>query len=168
MERGLAAENRRQAWRQGKANQGAPGGEGRTSEEFPALAREHGPSSRQARRDGTDQPSPVRRTEIPQRHGPGTRWLGVPPVVERVRQQALAQVLGPLLDPGFSASSFGFRPGRSAHQAVKQIQRYLTMGAKVAGELTRAKFFDRVNHAALRARVARQVRDKAVLRLIGK
>jgi RNA-directed DNA polymerase len=94
--------------------------------------------------------------------------LGIPTVVDRVIQQAMAQVLGPLFDPDFSASSFGFRPGRSAHQAVKQIQGYIKTGSKVAVDMDLAKFFDRVNHDALMARVARKVRDKAVLRLMGK
>ena len=168
LERGLAAENMRQAWRQVKANHGAPGVDGMTIEDFPALAREHWPSMRQALRDETYQPSPVRRTEIPKRHGQGKRLLGIPTVVDRVIQQAIAQGLGPLFDPEFSASSFGFRPGRSAHQAVKQIQSYIQTGYRVAVDLDRTKFFDRVNHDALMARVARKVRDKALLRLIGK
>jgi len=168
MERVLASENLRQAWRQVKANHGAPGVDGMTIEEFPAFAREHWLSLRQAIRDETYQPSPVRRTEIPKRHGPGKRVLGIPTVVDRVLQQAIAHVLGPIFDPGFSASSFGFRPGRSAHQAVKQIQSYLNRGYRVAVDIDRAKFFDRVNHDALMARVARKVRDKALLRLIGK
>jgi RNA-directed DNA polymerase len=168
MERILAAENLRKAWRQGKANQGAPGVEGMTIEEFPAFAREHWASIRQAIRDETSQPSPVRRTEIPKRQGKGTRLLGIPTVVDRLIQQAMAQVLGPLFDPGFSTSSFGVRPGRSAHQAVKQIQGYIKAGYRVAVDLDLAKFFDRVNHDALMARVARKVRDKALLRLIGK
>jgi Retron-type reverse transcriptase len=83
-------------------------------------------------------------------------------------QQARAQVLGPLFEPGFSASSFGFRPGRSAHQAVKQIQSYVKTGHRVAVDLDLAKFFDRVAHDAVMARVARKVRDKALLRLIGR
>ena len=168
LERILASENLRQAWRQVKANRGAPGVDGMTVEDFPAFAREHWPSIRQAIRDETYQPSPVRRTEIPKRHGQGKRMLGIPTVVDRLIQQAIAQVLGPLFDPDFSASSFGFRPGRSAHQAVKQIQGYIKMGYKVAVDLDLAKFFDRDNHDALMARVARKVRDKAVLRLIGK
>jgi RNA-directed DNA polymerase len=94
--------------------------------------------------------------------------LGIPTVGDRVIQQAMAQVLGPLFDPDFSASSFGFRPGRSAHQAVQQIQGYIKQGYKIAVDLDLAKFFDRVNHDALMARVARKVRDKAVLRLMGK
>ena len=92
----------------------------------------------------------------------------VPTVVDRVIQQAMAQVLGPIFDPGFSASSFGFRPRRSAHQAVKQIQSYIKRGYKVGVDLDLAKCFDRGHHDALMARVARKVHDQAVLRLIGK
>jgi RNA-directed DNA polymerase len=168
MERVLAAENLRKAWCQVKTNHGAPGVDGMTIEDFPAFAREHWPRIRQALRDETYQPSPVRRTEIPKRHGQGKRMLGIPTGVDRIIQQAIAQVLGPIFDPGFSASSFGFRPGRSAQQAVKQIQSYIKRGYKVAVDLDLAKFFDRVNHDALMARVARKVRDKAVLRLMGK
>ncbi len=168
MERVLVPENLRKAWHQVKANHGAPGVDGMTVEDFPAFAREHWVSIGQALRDETYQPSPVRRTEIPKRHGKGTRLLGIPTVVDRVIQQAIAQVLGPIFDPEFSASSFGFRPGRSAHQAVKQIQGYIKSGYRVAVDLDLAKFFDRVNHDALMARVARKVRDKALLRLIGK
>jgi RNA-directed DNA polymerase len=166
-ERVLASENLRQAWRQVKANRGAPGVEGMTIGDFPAFAREHWASIRPALQDETYQPSPVRRTEIPKRHGQGKRLLGIPTVVDRLIQQAMAQVLGPLFDPGFSASSFGFRPGHSAHQAVKQLQSYLKRGYKVAVDLDLAKFFDRVSHDAWRARVARKVQDKALLRLIG-
>jgi RNA-directed DNA polymerase len=168
MERVLASENLRKAWHQVKANHGAPGVDGITIEEFPAFAREHWSSIRQALQDETYQPSPVRRTEIPKRHGQGKRRLGIPTVVDRLIQQAIAQVLGPLFDPDFSASSFGFRPGRSAHQAVRQIQGYIQAGYRVAVDLDLAKFFDRVNPDALMARVARKVRDKAVLRLMGK
>jgi RNA-directed DNA polymerase len=167
-ERVLASENLRQAWRQVKANRGAPGVEGMTIGDFPAFAREHWASIRPALQDETYQPSPVRRTEIPKRHGQGKRLLGIPTVVDRVIEQAMAQVLGPIFDPGFSASSFGFRPRRSAHHAVTQIQGYIKAGYRVAVDLDLAKFFDRVNHDALMVRVARKVRDKAVLRLIGK
>jgi RNA-directed DNA polymerase len=168
MEQVLRSENLRKAWQQVKANHGAPGVDGVTIEDFPAFAREHWPSIRQALREETYQPSPVRRTEIPKRHGQGKRRLGIPTVMDRVIEQAIAQVLSPLFDPDFSASSFGFRPGRSAHQAVKQIQGYLKAGSKVAVDMDLAKFFDRVTHDALMARVARKVRDKALLRLIGK
>ena len=168
LERVLASENLRKAWHRVKANHGAPGVDGMTIEDFPTFAREQWPSIRQVVRDETYQPSPVRRTEIPKRHGQGKRLLGIPTVVDRVIQQAMAQVLGPIFDPGFSASSFGFRPGRSAHQAVKQIQGSIKAGYKVGVDLDLAKFFDRANHDALRARVARKVRDQALLRLIGK
>jgi RNA-directed DNA polymerase len=145
MERVLASENLRKAWRQVKANHGAPGVDGMTIEAFPACARAHWASIRQALRDETYQPSPVRRTEIPKRHGQGKRMLGIPTVVDRVIQQAIAQGLGPILDPQFSASSFGFRPGRSAHQAVRPIQSSSKMGYRVAVDRDLAKFFDRVN-----------------------
>ncbi len=164
----LRPENLGKAWPQVKANHGAPGVEGRTSEDFPGFAREHWPSMRPAWRDEAYHPSPVRRTESPKRHGQGKRRLGIPTVVDRVIQQALAQVLGPLFDPDFSASSFGFRPGRSAHHAVKQIQSYIKAGYRVAVDMALAKVFDRVNHDALMARGARKGRDKALLRLIGK
>jgi RNA-directed DNA polymerase len=167
LERVLTPENLRKAWRQVKANHGAAGVDGMTIEDFPAFAREHWPSIRQAIRDETYQPSPVRRTEIPKRYGQGTRLLGIPTVVDCVIQQAMVQVLGPIFDPEFSASSFGFRPGRSAHHTVKQIPGYIKAGSKVAVDLDLAKFFDRVNHDAM-ARMARKVQDKAVLRLIGK
>jgi RNA-directed DNA polymerase len=93
--------------------------------------------------------------------------LGIPTVGERIIQQASAPGWGPLFDPEFSAASFGFRPGRSAHQAVTQIQSYSKTGDKVAVDIDLAKFFDRVSHDALMARVARKVRDKALRRLLG-
>jgi RNA-directed DNA polymerase len=167
MGRVLAPENLRKAWLQVKAKHGAPGVEGMTIEDFPACARAHWASIREALRDETSQPAPVRRTEIPKRHGQGKRLLGIPTVVDRVIQQAIAQGLGPLFDPGFSASRFGFRPGRSAPQAVKQIQSSSKTGSKVAVDMDLANFFARVSHDALMARVARKVRNKALLRLMG-
>ncbi|HEV8712301.1 MAG TPA: reverse transcriptase domain-containing protein [Candidatus Binatia bacterium] len=166
-ERVLAPGNRRQAWPQVKAKHGAPGVEGMTSEDFPACARAHGPSSRQAGRAETYHPAPVRRTEVPQRHGQGKRPLGSPTGVARVLQQAMAQVLGPLVAPGFSASSCGFRPGHSAHQGVRQLPGSSNRGSKVAVDLDRAQVFARVSHDALMARGARKVRDKARLRVMG-
>lgn len=168
LERVLAPENLRNAGPQVKATPGAPGVDGMTGEDCPAFAREPWPSLRQAVSDATSQPSPVWRTEIPKRHGTGKRGLGIPTVGARVIQQAIAQVLGPLFDPECSAASFGFRPGRSAHQAVTQIQSSIKAGYKVAVDLDLAQFFDWVNHDAVMARVARQVRDKALLRLRGK
>lgn len=167
MARVLAPENLRKAWHQVKANHGAPGVDGMTIEDFPAFARQHWASLGQASRDEPYPPSPVRRTEMPKRHGQGQRLVGIPTGVDRRLQQAMAQGLGPLFDPEVSASSFGFRPGRSAHHAGQQIQSYSKRGDTVAVDLDWAKCFDRVNHAALRARVARKGRDKALLRLIG-
>ena len=112
--------NMRRAWKRVKANQGAPGVDGMTLEDFPAFARLHWLTIRQALLDGTYQPQPVRRVSIPKPHG-GERWLGIPNVVDRVIQQAIGQVLIPIFDPAFSESSFGFRPGRSAHGAVRQV-----------------------------------------------
>jgi len=163
----LAPANRRKAGPQGKANQGAPGVEGMTIEDCPAFAREPGASLRQTRRDAPDQPAPVRRTEIPKRHGQGNRGLGIPTVVDRRIQQALAPGLGPLFAPDFSAARFGFRPGRSAPPAGQQLQSSIKAGFQVAVDLDLAKCFARGTHEAVMARVTRQGRDKAVLRWMG-
>ena len=117
--------NMRRAWKRVKANQGAPGVDGMTLEDFPTFARLHWSAIRQALLDGTYQPQPVRRVSIPKPNG-GERSLGIPSVVDRVIQQAIGQVLTPIFDP---ASSFGFRPGRSAHGAVRQVQRYISARA---------------------------------------
>jgi RNA-directed DNA polymerase len=159
--------NMRRAWKRVKANKGAPGSDGMTLEDFPPFARSHWSAVRQDLLDGTYQPKPVRRVSIPKPHG-GERWLGIPSVVDRVIQQAIGQVLTPIFDPGFSESSFGFRPGRSAHGAVRQVQRYIGEGYRFAVDLDLEKFFDRVNHDVLMARVARKVRDKCLLGLIGR
>lgn len=121
IERVLDPENLQRAWKRVKANRGAPGIDGMPVEDFPAFAGEHWPEVRQALREGRYQPQPVRRVTIP-KPGGGERGLGIPTVVDRVIQQAIAQVIGPLFDPEFSESSFGFRPGRSAHGAVRQVQ----------------------------------------------
>ena len=109
----------------------------------------------------------MRRVSIPKLNG-GERWLGIPRVVDRLIQQAIGQVLTPIFDPGFSESSFGFRPGRSAHGAVRQVQRTIGEGYRFAVDLDLEQFFDRVNHDVLMARVARKVRDKGLLGLIGR
>ena len=159
--------NLRRAWKRVKSNRGAPGVDGMTVEDFPTFARAHWATVRQALLDGTYQPQPVRRVTIPKPSG-GERLLGIPTVVDRVIQQAIGQVLTPVFDPGFSALSFGFRPGRCAHGALRQVQRTIGEGYRVAVDLDLEKFFDKVDHDVLMARVARKVQDRTLLRLIGR
>jgi len=166
MERIVARGNVIRAWKRVRQNHGAPGVDGMTCEEFPAYARAHWQTIRQALLDGTYCPAPVRRAEIPKPSGE-VRLLGIPTVIDRVIQQAIAQVLEPIFDPGFSESSFGFRPGRSAHQAVKKVRSYIDEGYGIAVEVDLKKFFDEVNHDVLMQRIAKKVRDKPLLRLIG-
>jgi RNA-directed DNA polymerase len=111
-------------------------------------------------------PQAVLRVEIPKPGGKGKRKLGIPTVVDRLIQQALLQILTPIFDPGFSSSSYGFRPGRSAHQAVLKAQEYIEQGNTWVVDIDLEKFFDRVNHDMLMARVARKIKDKRVLRLV--
>jgi RNA-directed DNA polymerase len=127
--------------------------------------REHWPSIRSQLLDGTYQPQPVKRVEIPKPDG-GVRKLGVPCVVDRLIQQALLQVLQEQWDPTFSEHSYGFRPGRSAHQAVAQAQHYIAEGYSYVVDIDLERFFDRVNHDGLMARVAARISDKRVLKLI--
>ena len=163
----VASANMHAAWARVKSNKGAPGIDGMTIEEFPAFAKVHWPAIRQALMDGGYRPSPVRRVMIP-KPGGGERPLGIPNVVDRVIQQAIAQVLTPIFDPEFSESSFGFRPKRSAHGAVKQVQAYIKAGYHIAVDLDLQKFFDNVSHDILMVRVARRVGDKRLLALIGR
>ncbi len=167
LERIVSTENIRLAWKQVRANKGASGIDGVTVEEFPLTFRECWSEIRSAILEGIYIPSPVQRVEIPKLDG-GTRPLGIPIVLDRVIQQAIAQVLVPLFDPLFSKSSCGFRPGRSAHDGVRQIQEYIGQGYKVAVDMDLSKFFDTVNHDVLMHRVSRRIEDKRVLRLIGK
>jgi len=168
LERVMDRANLQRAWRRVKANRGAPGIDGVTVDEFPAFMRAHWPAIRAAVLDGSYQPSPVRRASIPKPGGRGERLLGIPTVTDRVIAQAIQQVLTPIFDPGFSESSFGFRPGRSAHGALRKLQVHLRAGYRVAVDLDLEKFFDRVVPDVLMARVARKVRDKRLLALIGR
>jgi RNA-directed DNA polymerase len=168
MAQALAPENLQSAWKRVKANRGAPGVDDMTIDEFPAFMRENWRTIRQALLDGTHTPSPVRRVEIPKPKGTGVRLLGIPTVLDRFIQQAIAQILTPMFDAAFSESSFGFRPGRSAHGALRQVQRHIGAGYRVAVDLDLEKFFDRVHHDVLLTRVARKVRDKRLLALIGR
>jgi len=157
--------NLERAWKRVRRNKGSPGVDGMTINDATDYLREHWPSIRSQLLAGTYQPQPVKRVEIPKPDG-GVRKLGVPCVVDRLIQQALLQVLQEQWDPTFSEHSYGFRPGRSAHQAVAQAQRYVAAGYGVVVDLDLEKFFDRVNHDSLMARVAARVTDKRVLRLI--
>src|SRR6201985_237402 len=165
MEEVCDGENLQSAWNRVQRNQGSPGVDGMTIEDAKGYLREHWPSIRSQLLEGTYQPQPVKRVEIPKPDG-GVRKLGVPCVVDRLIQQAVLQVLQERWDPTFSEHSYGFRPGRSAHQAVAQAQRYVAQGYSVVVDLDLEKFFDRVNHDALMARVAARVSDKRVLKLI--
>jgi RNA-directed DNA polymerase len=167
LEQILSRENLQRAWKRVKANKGAPGIDKMSIEEFPEFARKQWDDIRESLLAGTYQPSPVRRVEIPKPTG-GTRPLGIPTVLDRLIQQAMSQVLGPIFDPGFSEFSYGFRPGKSAHDAVRKLREYIREGYRIAVDLDLSKFFDTVNHDVLMHRVSRKVRDKRVLRLIGK
>ena len=167
MERVVERENMRRAWKRVKANRGAPGIDGMNLEVAETWMRMHWPTVRESLLAGTYQPLPLRRKVIPKRSG-GERLLGIPAVVDRLIQQAIAQVLTPTFDPGFSESSFGFRPKRSAHGALRQVQAFFRAGYRTAVDLDLAQFFDQVQHDVLMARVARRVTDKRVLSLIGR
>jgi group II intron reverse transcriptase/maturase len=146
-------------------NGGAPGIDGMTVQELRPYLKAHWVEDRAQLDAGTYQPQPVRRVEIPKPDG-GVRLLGIPTVLDRFIQQALLQALTPLFEPHFSEHSYGFRPNRNAHQAVKAAQAYTAEGYDWVVDMDLEKFFDRVNHDMLMARVARRVKDKRVLKLI--
>jgi len=155
------------AWKNVKRNRGAPGPDGITIADFPEWFRPRWPTIRQQLLDGTYRPAPVPRKTIDKPDG-GKRLLGIPNIVDRLIQQAIVQVLTPVFDPHFSDSSHGFRPKRSAHGAAKQVRKTIRRGYRFAADIDLSKFFDRVQHDVLMARVARRVRDKMLLRLIGR
>jgi RNA-directed DNA polymerase len=165
MEEVCDRENLERAWKRVKRNKGSPGVDGMTIDDAKAFLRQHWPNIRSQLLDGNYRPQPVKRVEIPKPDG-GVRKLGVPCVVDRLIQQAVLQVLQERWDPTLSEHSFGFRPGRSAHQAVAQAQRYVADGYNVVVDLDLERFFDRVNHDILMSRVAARIPDKRVLKLI--
>jgi RNA-directed DNA polymerase len=167
LEQVLASDNLARAWKRVKSNNGAPGIDGVTVKDWPTHAREHWPASREQLESGRYRPQAVRRVEIPKPDG-GIRLLGIPTVTDRVVQQAIAQVLTPIFDPTFSDSSFGFRPGRNAHQAIRQVQATVKDGYRIAVDLDLAKFFDTVNHDVLMDLLGRTIDDKRLLALIGR
>jgi RNA-directed DNA polymerase len=166
MEAVVGRENMWQALKRVETNRGAAGVDGMPVSEMRTHLREHWPRIKEELLEGQYLPSPVKGVEIPKPGGNGVRQLGIPTVLDRLIQQALLQVMQPLFDPDFSEHSYGFRPGRSAHQAVLQAQVYMTEGRRWVVDMDLEKFFDRVNHDILMSRVARKVRDKRVLKLI--
>jgi len=157
--------NMQRAWKQVKRNKGAPGIDGRTIEETHVFLQVRWPKIREQLLDGTYQPQPVQRVEIP-KPGGGVRKLGIPTVVDRLIQQAIAQILLPIFDPGFSESSFGFRPGRNAHDAIRQAHRYQQVGGQWVVDLDLKQFFDEVDHDVLMSRLGRKIKDKRLKQLI--
>lgn len=165
MEEVLRRENLFAALRRVQANKGAPGVDGMSVDELPGYLRRAWPEIREQLLSETYVPSPVRAVYLP-KPGGGTRMLGIPTVFDRLIAQAILQVLVPIFDPGFSERSYGFRPGRSAHQALEQACRDIADGYRWVVNLDLEKFFDSVHHDLVMSRVARKVKDKQLLRLI--
>lgn len=165
MERVVERGNAITALKRVRQNKGSPGVDGMTVDELPSRLREHWKAIREQLLAGTYQPRPVRRHEIP-KPGGGSRMLGIPTVLDRFIQQAVLQVLQPLFDPGFSEHSYGFRPGRSAHDAVRVAQRHIQEGRAWVVDVDLEAFFDRVNHDVLMGRLAKRIADKRLLKLI--
>ena len=161
----IERENLNRAWKQVRRNRGSPGVDGRDMEQSKAYLKEHWERIESHLLAGDYRPKPVKRLEIP-KPGGGTRRLGVPTILDRFIQQAALQVLTPIFEPHFSEHSYGFRPGRSAQQAVKVAKRYQQSGKGWVVDLDLKAFFDEVNHDLLMARVRRQVKDKRMLKLI--
>jgi len=166
MEQVVCRENMLAAYRRVVRNKGAAGVDGVTVYELLGFCQSHWEGVREQLLSGTYRPRPVRRVDIPKPGGKGVRMLGIPTVLDRLIQQALLQVLTPIFDPTFSEHSFGFRPGRSAHQAVRSARSHIAQGYRWVVDMDLEKFFDRVNHDVLMARVARRVKDRRVIVLI--
>ena len=165
MERIVAPSNVREAYRRVKRNKGGPGVDGMTVEELTTHLHTQWQQVRKELLDGTYKPSPVKRHELP-KPGGGTRVLGIPTVLDRLIQQAVLQVLQPEWDPTFSEFSYGFRPGRSAHQALDKAREHYLSGNHRVVDLDLEKFFDRVNHDKMMSLVRDRVADRRVRRLI--
>ncbi len=159
-------ENMWSALRRVERNKGVAGVDNMPVESLRSYLKEHWPRIKVELLEGRYEPSPVLGVEIPKPGGKGMRQLGIPTVMDRLIQQALHQAMQPVFDPDFSESSYGFRPGRSAHDAVLQARAYVASGRRWTVDMDLEKFFDRVNHDVLMARVARKVKDKRVLKLI--
>jgi RNA-directed DNA polymerase len=166
MEEVVCRENMLAAYRRVMENKGAAGVDGMTVDELMPMLRNRWQAIREELRSGTYCPSPVLKVEIPKPGGKGVRMLGIPTVLDRLLQQALLQVLQPAFDPTFSEDSFGFRPGRSAHQALERAREHIAAGHRWVVDMDLEKFFDRVNHDVLLARLARRIKDRRILRLI--
>lgn len=165
MEEVVSRSNMMKAYNRVVSNKGSAGIDGMTTGRLKEYLQREWPRIKEELLAGTYQPQPVRKVEIP-KPGGGTRMLGIPTVLDRLIQQALHQELGPLFEPGFSPSSYGFRPGKSAHQAIKAAREQVAQGRRWVVDIDLAKFFDRVNHDILMSRMARKVKDKRVLLLI--
>jgi len=166
MEEVVRRDNMLRAYHRVKRNQGAAGVDGMSVEALPAVLQERWEAIREALLNGAYEPQAVRGVEIPKPGGNGVRVLGIPTVIDRLIQQALLQVLQPVFEPTFSDSSFGFRPGRSAHQALERAREHLASGRRWVVDMDLEKFFDRVNHDVLMSRLARRIEDKRILKLI--
>jgi group II intron reverse transcriptase/maturase len=165
LEAALTRENLLKAWQRVKANKGSAGSDGLSITDTWELLKSHWATIKSSLLNGTYRPQPVRRVLIPKPDG-SQRELGVPTVTDRLIQQSLLQVLQPLIDPDFSDHSYGFRPGRSAHQAVLKAQSYVQSGRIFVVDVDLEKFFDRVNHDVLMSRLERRIADRRVLKLI--
>jgi RNA-directed DNA polymerase len=168
LEQLLSRENLLEALKRVEANKGSHGVDGMSVKSLREHIKQNWQTIRQAIEEGTYQPNPVRRVEIPKPNGGGVRMLGIPTVTDRMLQQAIAQVLTPMFDPQFSESSYGFRPKRRGHDAVRKAREFMKEGYRFVVDLDLEKFFDRVNHDRLMMKIAEKVEDKKVLLLIRK